>query len=420
MRGLVIFDLDGTLLQTDLHLTHAVNQTLAEYGFSPVDPRKIKEMIGDSSENFLKKLFSDRDPADGFSRRLHINECIALSENGQLFDGIPELLSRLKFEGFTLAVCSNGSKEYIDTALIATGTKDMFQFVLSAKEFASKAEAIHKLIGEISCKTAIMVGDRPHDASGASANNIPFIAALYGYGTVEEVGGTAFKAESPRGIFPLVVQLDLCSHIYGMIMQAPDVRCLGINGVDTSGKSTFSDFLAKFLMSVGKHTVVVHMDDFHNPIAIRSNGKDEISAYIENAFDTDTLLNEILLPLRRYGEVHKNLKLLDLDSDTFTLERTYYISRDTLVILEGVLLYRKPIEDFIDFKIFLDIGFDEVIRRAYARDVPKYGPAFLDKYHSKYIPIQRRYLAECLPMKKSNVIIDNNDPLNPKIFQKEV
>lgn len=194
------------------------------------------------------------------------------------------------------------------------------------------------------------------------------------------------------------------------------MRCIGINGVDTSGKTIFSEQFAKMLRSMGKSVVVVHLDDFHNPKALRAIGHNEIDAYIQNAFDLNMLLNEILSPLRQCGAIHKELTLLDLDSDSFVLKRKYDITEQTLVLLEGVLLYRQPIEDFIDFKIFLDIEFEEVIRRATVRDVPKYGIEFLEQYRKKYIPIQQWYLRVCDPKGKSNIVVDNSNPKCPRIL----
>ena len=63
----------------------------------------------------------------------------------------------------------------------------------------------------------------------------------------------------------------------------------------------------------------------------------------------------------------------------------------------------------------MHISFDQVIERAKKRDVPKYGEAFLQKYINKYIPIQERYLSEHYPVKTSDIVINNEDYLNPKI-----
>lgn len=111
------------------------------------------------------------------------------------------------------------------------------------------------------------------------------------------------------------------------------------------------------------------------------------------------------------------LTLLDLDTDLYINRKEYTIESDSLVLFEGVLLYRPPLEEFIDYKIFLDIGFDEMLRRAEARDVPRFGAEILAKYREKYIPVQKKYLEMYKPREKSDLVIDNSNPLLPKVMK---
>ena len=383
MKGVVVFNLESALLCTHQHICQVAHKTLNESNRPDVDDKEIIRLIGEI----------------------------------ELFEGVIELLSNLKREGFHLALCSSGSQEYIALVLKTTGIECMFQYTISSPKFESKDEAVHEFLNSISCDNFIMVGDRHHNLTAAQSTRIPTIVALYGYGDVDETSTSLFTAKTPGDIYPLVMQITLYTQIYTQIKQASGVRCVGINGVDTSGKSIFANQFSEVLRSKGEDVAIVHLDDFHNPKALRVKGNNEITAYITNAFDLSTLLNEILCPLRYNGEVHKELTLLDLDSDLFTLKRQYDISVETIVVLEGVLLYREPLEDFIDFKIFLDISFDEVIRRAIIRDVPKYGTQFLDKYREKYIPIQQWYLESCDPKGKSNIVVDNSNPNQPLFLE---
>ena len=68
---------------------------------------------------------------------------------------------------------------------------------------------------------------------------------------------------------------------------------------------------------------------------------------------------------------------------------------------------------WIEYKVFLDISFDEVIHRARLRDVPKYGENFLQKYHERYIPAQKIYLNQFSPREKCHLIVDNNNYNKP-------
>jgi uridine kinase len=81
------------------------------------------------------------------------------------------------------------------------------------------------------------------------------------------------------------------------------------------------------------------------------------------------------------------------------------------------LLLRPPLSDYFDSKIFIHIDFDEMLKRAEKRDVPKYGIVFLQKYINKYIPVQKQYLQEHRPQINCDILIDNTDYLCPKIIK---
>ncbi|MTI49769.1 P-loop NTPase fold protein [Sporosalibacterium faouarense] len=190
---------------------------------------------------------------------------------------------------------------------------------------------------------------------------------------------------------------------------------IGINGVDTSGKTRFSKKLRTFLRNRGEEAEIIHLDDFHNHSSLRRQGRDEITAYINNAFNLEKLEKKVLKEIKEKGKLNIELELLDLGTDTFTNKRKYNISENTIVILEGVLLYRKPIDEYLDYRIFIDIDFNEVIKRAKSRDVPIFGKSIISKYKNKYIPIQKWYLDTYKPRKKANIVINNNDYNHPKI-----
>jgi phosphoglycolate phosphatase len=184
---------------------------------------------------------------------------------------------------------------------------------------------------------------------------------------------------------------------------------VGVNGVDTSGKSTFALGLAEFLREKNIPVVVLHMDDFHNPRAVRYQDESP-EGYVNFAFDL-AKLNSVIQDLKKTGTIE--IDLLDLDSDMFTIKKKHEATAETVIIVEGTLLYRHPLDKLFDYKIFLHITFDEVIRRAKERDVPKYGEEFLLKYTNRYIPAQKLYLSRHSPIENCQLIIDNNDYEKP-------
>lgn len=211
---------------------------------------------------------------------------------------------------------------------------------------------------------------------------------------------------------------EIYTAIEARLARLPDhrARVVGVNGVDTAGKTCFARALARHLTARGTPVALVHLDDFHNPRAVRYQEGDTPRSYIRHAFDLPRLARELLAPARRGRVVDATLRLMDLDTDTRTLLRRYVIRRDTVVIVEGVLLYRPPIDAYLDCRVFLHVPFAEVLRRAAQRDIPRYGPAYLARYRAKYIPVQRWYLLKYRPRERSHVVVDNTDYERPRLL----
>jgi len=277
----------------------------------------------------------------------------------------------------------------------------------------TKSQRLHDLLNEagISPDNCVFIGDSITDLTAARDNDVPFIGVNWGYG-VQEISKTETIVEDVSHLKSLIYQFRVFSRIEQDIKGLKTPTIIGINGVDTSGKSEFSVGLRKYLTYRGFQTQLIHGDDFHNPRSVRSSDNTP-AGYIAKAFDTEKL-SELLCEIKS-GSIDREIKLLDLDSDVYSNTKHFKVGNDTIVIVEGVLLYRPPMDEFFDYKIFLDISFDEVLYRARKRDVPKYGEDFLQKYVNRYIPAQKIYLHEYTPKEKSNLVVNNNDFNKPFI-----
>jgi len=246
-------------------------------------------------------------------------------------------------------------------------------------------------------------------------NNIPSIGVTYGYGEINELCEATFVSHNVEDIIGYVNQIELFYTISERCI-GKGKKIIGINGVDTSGKTEFTFAYSKFLSSLKVKNAVIHIDDYHNPTELRNNGLNKVDAYYNNAFNYDQIIKEVLSPLAEFGFIDKDILCLNVDTDKYENLIHYDMDADTVVLIEGVLLFRKPLFQYFDATVFLHIEFEEVLKRARIRDVPKYGEAFLEKYIHKYIPIQKRYLEECKPRKKSDMVIDNQDYYIPKLL----
>lgn len=193
---------------------------------------------------------------------------------------------------------------------------------------------------------------------------------------------------------------------------------IGINGAYTSGKTVFTEGLAQYLLAQGVKVQVIHYDDFHHPFsAIAYTDDTEVDAFYNHAFDPGKLEAEILRPLKAQGCLHETVCCVDLNTNQFTNTIRFDIDDQTIVLLEGVLLFRQPLLPYLDYRVYLDISPQEMLRRARQRDVPRFGEWILEKFATRYGSVQERYLAECDPVRASDMVIDNNDPRAPRVLR---
>jgi len=187
---------------------------------------------------------------------------------------------------------------------------------------------------------------------------------------------------------------------------------LGISGIDCSGKTLFAAAFERFLQSKGRKTQLISLDDFHHPRETRYAGKDQADNYYNRSFNINLIKEKLLKPLRGKKAFSVRMTLLDWRTDRYEIVRDFSFSPDTIVIFEGVFLFRKELAPYIDYKIFLDISFEESKRRAKDRD-PE---ANIRKYESKYLPAQGKYLAEFPPVKTTDIVINNTDYEQPRVI----
>jgi phosphoglycolate phosphatase len=190
MPEAIIFDLDGTLFQTEtlLETVHRrVFETLRGEGLylNPLPP--IDTLLGS-----LGMLLSDiwqRVMPDG-SPEAHKRANILLLKyemeelaagRGQLYPGVIETLRELRSRGIRLFIASNGLEEYVKGVPAVKGIGDWFEGKYSAGEFAtlSKVDLVRRLLDTFGVEKAWMVGDRSSDVEAGKSNGLFVVGCNY-------------------------------------------------------------------------------------------------------------------------------------------------------------------------------------------------------------------------------------------------
>ena len=188
--ALVLFDLDGTLVDTAPDIARALGVALEGTGVPPLSLDTVKRMVGDGARELIRRALAaaPSDPAGeeaAFGRFLasyRENVCVA----SQLYPGVVEGLAALRSDGAALAVVTNKPGDLARTLLGALGIVTSFEAIIGdgdgfpRKPDPAAALSILEKAGA-SPQRAVMVGDGLPDMRLARALGATAVAATWGY-----------------------------------------------------------------------------------------------------------------------------------------------------------------------------------------------------------------------------------------------
>lgn len=185
-----IFDLDGTLFQTDLvavpafHRTHRRLQEQGLYQGNPPTDEQVKSVFGMTPDGVWERLMPGAsDEAKKIADDWWLqDELDCLAEGmGELYPGVDRGLEVIHRQGFRLFVASNGRDPYVRGVLRAFGISSWFTGIYSAgeREVFDKNRLVALLMKEHQVNSGWMVGDRSSDVQAGKANGLTVIGCRY-------------------------------------------------------------------------------------------------------------------------------------------------------------------------------------------------------------------------------------------------
>lgn len=183
---LLIFDWDGTLVDSIDWIVHCVQTAAQKCGCVVPAPQAAKDIIGLSIQEAMSTLFPDIDSVTHQQLVSHYSETFFSKQTTaqDLFHGVEGMLLQLKQAGYQLAVATGKTRSGLDKVLAGTGVGDLFAITRCADETASKPhplmlEQIMAFTG-ISPERTLMIGDSIHDLQMAKNANIASIGVTCG------------------------------------------------------------------------------------------------------------------------------------------------------------------------------------------------------------------------------------------------
>lgn len=190
----IIFDLDGTLLDTLVDLTNAVNYALKQYSYPLKDLEFVRKAIGNGTTILIKRCTPDNindEQRELVFKAFKSYYFAHFFENTKAYTGILDLLIKLKKLNIKLAVASNKDND-LTNALINKEFKNIFDVVQgSYLDHPKKPDPylLTKIINELNIdkKDCLYIGDTNIDKNSADNVNIKYLLVNYGYRNKEEL-----------------------------------------------------------------------------------------------------------------------------------------------------------------------------------------------------------------------------------------
>lgn len=183
MSALVIFDMDGTLVDTSRATISAFSCCTSAFLMPMLSSVEISNAIGIAAPEFYQILYPSysRAQLQPFANAVEQVESILIGQLGtqMIFDGVDTLLGNLHAAGVTLLLASTGSQSHVSVTMEATRLSACFTEIRCGEP--DKTQMVAQLLEKYPHKKAVMIGDTKKDADAAHRNHITAIGAGFGY-----------------------------------------------------------------------------------------------------------------------------------------------------------------------------------------------------------------------------------------------
>lgn len=191
---LVIFDLDGTLVDTQPDIIRSAQHAIRVCGFIPRDDAYIVRSIGGGATNLIRRIAGDSDDAVKNAalelfKQHYLEHC---SDTSPLYPGVLETLEYLRKNGIAAAVATMKLRAATLKILKDLQIEQYFFSVLCVDDLNNPKpdpECVNRLLHESGCRNSqtILVGDAPTDIQTGKNGNIHTCGVLYGYAMANDI-----------------------------------------------------------------------------------------------------------------------------------------------------------------------------------------------------------------------------------------
>ncbi|MBR2296784.1 MAG: HAD family hydrolase [Clostridia bacterium] len=210
----ILFDLDGTLIDSGVGVTNSVAYALEKFNLYVENRTLLACFIGPplmySFQNFYNFSEEKAIKAIEYYREYYTQKGI---HEYEVYKGMAEVLMALRDAGYKLYVATSKPEEFARAILDEAGLSQYFDYIAGAsmdeRTRSTKEQVIEYALStaQIEPSTAIMIGDRYHDIDGAHKFGMDSVGVLFGYGSYYELRAhkATYMVENPYDIVALLV-----------------------------------------------------------------------------------------------------------------------------------------------------------------------------------------------------------------------
>ena len=188
---LIIFDLDGTLVDAYQAVAASINHALSTFGFPGIDDETIKRCVGWGDKHLVSKFV----PPEKLDKVLSVyrsHHRSALKSGTKFLPGAKQLLGQLKEEGYKLAIASNRPSRFTHIILKHLDVSSYFTTVVCADQVAAPKPApdcLEKILKtcRLSPEETLYVGDMTIDVETGKKCGVRTVGVITGSGTEDEI-----------------------------------------------------------------------------------------------------------------------------------------------------------------------------------------------------------------------------------------
>lgn len=207
----VLFDLDGTLVNSVEDLTDAVNHIRDAFSHPRLTVDVVRLKIGKGSRHLVQQVLPDLTDIDidrALGMFLDFNRQ-HIADKSILYPGIREILHELASRDIRMAVMTNKNEALCNVLLHALGIHDLFECICGGDTYPERKPSplpllkVMETLG-VAPNESVMAGDSINDILAAKRANIASIACTWGYGSLEELTGADALAHTPHKLLAAI------------------------------------------------------------------------------------------------------------------------------------------------------------------------------------------------------------------------